>query len=47
MKISKKKLSILLFIFYNLILFEIFSFGFFSINDERLKFNLYKKKTSW
>ena len=40
----RKKLSILLFLFFNLILFEIFSFVFFSINDERLKFNLYKKK---
>ena len=44
MKILEKKLSILLFLFFNLILFEIFSFVFFSINDERLKFNLYKKK---
>ena len=43
MKTIKKK-SLFLFIFYNLLLFEIFSYGFFIINKEETKFNIYKKK---
>ena len=46
MKILKIKFHIFLFLFYNLLLFEIFSYSFFVINEEKLKFDNYKKKYS-